>query len=632
MGKKPKFVKLKPFIETKNTCTIPKQQDISWDAGFDPNFIDHIFENAPLLCGHFNTTTKCPTCLKTICIECLVDSICPTCNSKLKNIVPMKKGEPCILCDCGKNVRKSKYQDHLDSYCDFDKKITKMRKKILSLKSPMQKYDGSKMSVLHEMCDKLDKPIRVAIIGEMNSGKTTFINRLIGSDLFEVDVDNTMLDCLFRYSPDEEIKYFVKYSGNSIELKISSFDYSQYTVDANSPTVDYIVVEGPFLFLKDLNIELYDTPGCDDTQVMGYDTVANSADAAIIILTQEKILSEANRESLEKFPKAFVVINKCDRVTTKKGWKQLRVHSNFLNLGKNFDNFVSLREADNGKWSEKYNVMMRKFYSYLRNGCVEIMIQNIQQKLTFVEQVLILKRHVQESSYPVSVNYKFLTYFVNHLDLLDNVPPPTVMLSCGTTIFGYSSLFLQPLSWAASYFFSTYYYVKLVCNIAHENGFDISDPGVQMLILSILSGSKDVDKLKKVMEKGYDGEAVVAVQAMYQFLGNIASINTKNSTAMLLQYTTEARTDLMMRAYNGKSTEKVLPFLKNHISRLSSTQEKALSIPVKNIPYITYDTLMNKVLPMSHALSGYIHYVMLQRHLKQLKGISQQVFCRMTLD
>jgi len=52
----------------------------------------------------------------------------------------------------------------------------------------------------------LSRPVRAAILGEVNSGKTTFANRLLGSDLLATDViENTRLPVVIGWAPRPEL-------------------------------------------------------------------------------------------------------------------------------------------------------------------------------------------------------------------------------------------------------------------------------------------------------------------------------------------------------------------------------------------------------------------------------------------
>lgn len=121
----------------------------------------------------------------------------------------------------------------------------------------------------------LSRPLRVAVLGEANSGKTTLINRLLGSDLLATDViQNTRSVVRVRHSA----RAFVE---------LCHADGSRFPIengagpDGTIGTGSFVEVGVPLTRLAVL--EIIDTPGlaADDPAAAGQASAWRTADIAI---------------------------------------------------------------------------------------------------------------------------------------------------------------------------------------------------------------------------------------------------------------------------------------------------------------------------------------------------------------
>jgi tRNA U34 5-carboxymethylaminomethyl modifying GTPase MnmE/TrmE len=83
------------------------------------------------------------------------------------------------------------------------------------------------LRVLEELEQRLRQPLRIAIVGEANSGKTSLANALIGHDVLVTDLlRNTRATILVKYA-DPSTLYFIDADGKREAITESSFEAAQ---------------------------------------------------------------------------------------------------------------------------------------------------------------------------------------------------------------------------------------------------------------------------------------------------------------------------------------------------------------------------------------------------------------------
>ena len=113
--------------------------------------------------------------------------------------------------------------------------------------------------------ERIEKPLRVAIVGIMKAGKSTFMNSLMGENLLYTGIEETTYTVTwFKYSPKPYLNIVFKNMEGNIE-KCPFEDLEKWTVrnmSVEMPRINdvkYIEVYYPNTMLK--TIELIDTPG-----------------------------------------------------------------------------------------------------------------------------------------------------------------------------------------------------------------------------------------------------------------------------------------------------------------------------------------------------------------------------------
>jgi len=134
--------------------------------------------------------------------------------------------------------------------CFSDEKIAKYRRKELDFKQAQED--------INQDCEVL----KICVAGEFSSGKSTFINSLLGEELLGMDIcPSTAKVTALSYGPDVRFFKFHKRGRNKTEITKEEFNkYSQKNEDhVPDNDVSYFELTYPCEFLK--QIILYDTPG-----------------------------------------------------------------------------------------------------------------------------------------------------------------------------------------------------------------------------------------------------------------------------------------------------------------------------------------------------------------------------------
>lgn len=115
------------------------------------------------------------------------------------------------------------------------------------------------------MRTRLDQPLRVAVVGAIKAGKSTFMNALMGKSIVSVDtLEATYTVCWFKYADEPSLSVHFRNG----ELRQEPFDKLGWWSERRSgnPEIDevkYLVINYPSEILK--KIEFIDTPGLNSS-------------------------------------------------------------------------------------------------------------------------------------------------------------------------------------------------------------------------------------------------------------------------------------------------------------------------------------------------------------------------------
>lgn len=173
-----------------------------------------------------------------------------------------------------------------------------------------------------ELAVERSRPVRVAIVGEFNAGKSTFINALIGADIAPTGVLPTTATLHhLRYAPDPFAR--IQFHPDApTEVKERIVPSSELRAALKSADVEWVVrveILQPIASLT--RVEILDTPGFnapDTRHTEAARAAFEEADAAIWLLDAAQPLKQTERRILEEAKGAFlpvqILINKVDRL------------------------------------------------------------------------------------------------------------------------------------------------------------------------------------------------------------------------------------------------------------------------------------------------------------------------------
>lgn len=190
--------------------------------------------------------------------------------------------------------------------------------------------------------------LELAVIGNFSSGKSTFINSLLGKKICPMAVNpTTSIITKFFYGEIEEI-YLVE-SGNKQKISFEEYqNVCQHIIGKESKKESFEVHYCyPEHFLK--TITLYDTPGFNnpknDLDQLLTERISKTVDVVILLtdINIGGIIDDSLQQILEEIRKSnknlkwYYVINKCDSKPLSKVYKILDNVKN--KYGKNFDKY-----------------------------------------------------------------------------------------------------------------------------------------------------------------------------------------------------------------------------------------------------------------------------------------------------
>ena len=152
--------------------------------------------------------------------------------------------------------------------------------------------DGASFSDdLKELRARLEQPLRVAVVGIMKAGKSTFLNALMNADiLYTGDLETTYTVCWFRYGETPALTIYFR-NGEQTDAPFEDLGkWSVRTYEAENPRIDdvkYLVIHYPSEVLK--TMEFIDTPGLNSV----YGTDAQNTLDFLSIQGSENTLYEA---------------------------------------------------------------------------------------------------------------------------------------------------------------------------------------------------------------------------------------------------------------------------------------------------------------------------------------------------
>ena len=250
--------------------------------------------------------------------------------------------------------------------------------------------------------DKLkNEPLKLAILGEFNAGKTTFINRLLNLSLPTKRIPTTKVITIIKYSEKEKFE---------IEYKDKNSDTNKYSIREYEGLIklnetlenisDLIEVKEIRVYINNSilkTFEIIDTPGFNDSEFEPITkALFNKVNFAIWIFNASQTATETEIVTLEEFRKKsiyqnniYAFINQADIIeeseveSIKENLKQYKDY--FMN-----DKILAISAKRKGdKWDLKYKELIEDLKTKVLNKDIEISEKQIQNEYQIIKNKLI---------------------------------------------------------------------------------------------------------------------------------------------------------------------------------------------------------------------------------------------------
>ena len=132
---------------------------------------------------------------------------------------------------------------------------TSTQKLIVNCQNTLNPNDYT-LGFFEQLEQKITEPMQIAIIGQFSSGKSTFLNALLGQDILPTGITPiTSKVCKICYGEDYILEILYK-DGSKV---LQNVEFLHKLTRENSKNIDYFCLYAPILLLKEINF--LDTPG-----------------------------------------------------------------------------------------------------------------------------------------------------------------------------------------------------------------------------------------------------------------------------------------------------------------------------------------------------------------------------------
>ena len=198
-------------------------------------------------------------------------------------------------------------------FIDVDSKLMK--------KSFECKAAGEVVEYLNAAKRTVDIPLQLMVMGEFSTGKSTFINAIVGKKVAAINArPTTAIITKLAYGEKELFTIYYK-DGRTQEVApelFQSYTDENKKNDINRAEIDYVEYRIPIDILKDINI--IDSPGLNTTKnehISATKRFIHKADAIAWMLSVEEPLKASEIKEIGKLPdrlKPIIILNKIDTV------------------------------------------------------------------------------------------------------------------------------------------------------------------------------------------------------------------------------------------------------------------------------------------------------------------------------
>ncbi len=162
----------------------------------------------------------------------------------------------------------------------------------------------------------------VAVVGEFSRGKSTLLNRLLGQDILPVGtLPTTAMITYIRYGKEQAI-YRVLEQGQQEKITLEELQ-NLVAQDSGEDPKGCILIELPYEWLKEKQVEFLDTPGAGDLQekrAMLTQRAIAECDATLVAISAALPLSLTEKSFVEehifqrKIPRVACILTRLDQI------------------------------------------------------------------------------------------------------------------------------------------------------------------------------------------------------------------------------------------------------------------------------------------------------------------------------
>jgi len=182
--------------------------------------------------------------------------------------------------------------------------------------------DLESLTAIGDIATSLHQPIRMAIVGEFNAGKSTFINALIGSDVAPTGVLPTTASIHhLQWAPDPFVRVTLAPGQTPTERIVPITGLRDAMRSLEPSVVDRVEILMPLDFLR--RIEVIDTPGFnagDPRHAAIARSALEEADIALWLVDATQASKHSEQSILEEVHRlevpVRVIVNKIDRLNS----------------------------------------------------------------------------------------------------------------------------------------------------------------------------------------------------------------------------------------------------------------------------------------------------------------------------
>lgn len=181
--------------------------------------------------------------------------------------------------------------------------------------------DSAAVGAINDLATDRSRPVRLAIVGEFNAGKSTFINALIGADVAPTGVLPTTATLHhLRFAPDPIAKILFARDRDPSERIVALGDLRAALKGLDAASIRRVEILMPLASL--VRVEILDTPGFNAPDAR-HTQVARAAfaeaDVAVWLLDATQPMKRSEREVLDAAKAAglpvLLLANKADRLS-----------------------------------------------------------------------------------------------------------------------------------------------------------------------------------------------------------------------------------------------------------------------------------------------------------------------------